>query len=565
MTSSVKKVKSIYQEALEMVAGALVIYVFADIRELARDGNAAQFLSLDDLNAPLTAEQTLMIIQANQSKLEEMAINRKDVEDLLRAIMFIRAHQKKEGENANAGGIASTTTTNDQTSPASNIWNGGLTTLLSSFRKDMGTSSTSSSSFKLDLKSFKTPFKKSSQQQDQQKNDDNNKTVVMTHFVDDKAKEEIVHAIVVNPDRERVTLIFRGSATPKDFIQDAKIAQIKVSNPVYDLLMKEEEKDDDDDNETKKKKDMPDSINVHTGFYQYLFKVNKETKKTRLESILDDVKGELKKASASNNKGCFQLYVTGHSLGGALSTLFGFYAAADDELIQLSPKGVVVYSIASPFVGNWKWRFAFQELERRKRLQHLRIQNAEDMVTLMPFAVPKAGFFSPIMAVKTGAGNLYKHVGMRLQLTKPSPNNNNNNDTKQLPYNISYPVDQRMDDEEFAKDVQDVLTQGKSLMQAFKAVVTNNFSVVERYHSCTEYEERLESCKADLTNYTLDELYANKNIVADMMDPDYTPKNEGLMTTTFRALGLKKSGTSSSSGDMVESGSGKLVAPGEGG
>lgn len=81
----------------------------------------------------------------------------------------------------------------------------------------------------------------------------------------------------------------------------------------------------------------------------------------------------------------------------------------------------------------------------------------------------------PIMAVKTGAGNLYKHVGMRLQLTQRSKGN-------ELPYSISYPVDQRMDDEEFAKDVQDTLTQGKSLMQAFKAVVTNNFKRVERYH-----------------------------------------------------------------------------------
>jgi hypothetical protein len=129
----------------------------------------------------------------------------------------------------------------------------------------------------------------------------------------------------------------------------------------------------------------------------------------------------------------------------------------------------------SPLVGNWKWRFAFQELERQKRLQHLRIQNAEDMVTLMPFAAPRAGFLSPVIAVKTGAGNLYKHVGMRLQLTQSSKGT-------ALPYHISYPVDQRMDDEEFAKDVQDTLSQGKSLMQAFKAVVTNNFERVERYH-----------------------------------------------------------------------------------
>lgn len=130
----------------------------------------------------------------------------------------------------------------------------------------------------------------------------------------------------------------------------------------------------------------------------------------------------------------------------------------------------------SPFVGNWKWRFAFQELERRKRLQHLRIQNAEDMVTLMPFAAPKAAIFSPIMAAMTGAGNLYKHVGMRLKLVQKVKNDS------ELPYFISYPVDQRMDDEAFTKDVQETLDQGKSLMSAFKAVVTKDIERVERYH-----------------------------------------------------------------------------------
>lgn len=279
-----------------MVSGALVIYIFADIRELARDGKLDS-MTLDDLDAPLTAEQTLMIIKANQSKLEEMAINREDVEDLLKAVKFIREHQSGA---------------NDQKSPASNIWNGGLTTLLGSFKKEVG-------SFKLEIGSLKK-LSKSSQKQA--------KTVVMTHFVDEKAKEEIVHAIVVNPDRQRVTVVFRGSATPKDFIQDAKISQKKIENPVYHLMGKDNAKD------------MPETINVHTGFYQYLFKKDKATKKTRLQNILDDVKGQLKE-----NPG-FQLYITGHSLGGALSTLFGFYAAADDEIIKLSPKGVVVYSVA---------------------------------------------------------------------------------------------------------------------------------------------------------------------------------------------------------------------------
>ena len=178
-------------------------------------------------------------------------------------------------------------------------------------------------------------------------------------------------------------------------------------------------------------------------------------------------------------------------------------------------------------------------------MKHLRVQNAEDMVTLMPFAVPKAGLFMPILAVKTGAGNLYKHVGMRLKLTQEAKDS-------ELPYSISYPVDQRMDDEEFTKDVQDTLDQGKNLMAAFKAVVTKDFDRVQRYHSCTEYEVRLEKCRDELTGITLDELYADSKIVGSMMEKDYMPQKTGMMSTMKRAMGLSKKKSSGSSTEMVE-------------
>ncbi|CAJ1938850.1 unnamed protein product [Cylindrotheca closterium] len=499
------KPKSIYQEALEMVAGALVIYIFADIRELAREGKL-DGMTIDDLQAPLTAEQTLAIILANKDKLEEMAINNQDVEDLLKAMKHMQIHHADDQDAIEEGASSGY---------LSNIWNTGIDTLL-----------TSKTGSKMGLDKVLGSFMNGKKDPPKKKSA---KSAVMTNFVDDNSKEEIVHAIVVNQDRKRVSVVFRGSATPKDFIQDAKMSQKKIPNPVKSMMEKE------------RTESMPETINVHTGFYQYLFQMNKETKKTRIETIMEDVKTQLKE-----NPG-FQLYVTGHSLGGALSTMYGFFAAADDEMIELSPNGVIVYSVASPFVGNWKWRFAFQELERRKRLQHLRIQNAEDMVTLMPFAVPKAGFFMPILAVKTGAGNLYKHVGMRLKLAQKAK------EESELPYSISYPVDQRMDDEEFTKDVQDTLDQGKSLMKAFKAVVTKDFERVERYHSCTEYEERLEKCRDELTGITLDELYADTKIVGSMMEKDYMPKNGGVMSTAFRAMGLgkKKSDTLSSS-EMVE-------------
>lgn len=53
----------------------------------------------------------------------------------------------------------------------------------------------------------------------------------------------------------------------------------------------------------------------------------------------------------------FRLYVTGHSLGGALATIFSFKVAASNLPIQ---KPITCVSVASPKVGGNCFRKAFQ-------------------------------------------------------------------------------------------------------------------------------------------------------------------------------------------------------------
>ena len=43
-------------------------------------------------------------------------------------------------------------------------------------------------------------------------------------------------------------------------------------------------------------------------------------------------------------------------------------------------------------------------------------------------------------------------------------------------------------------------------------------------HSCDEYQARLETCKHDLKDVTLNDLYNNKGIVGNLLDSDYEPK-----------------------------------------
>eukprot|EP00957_Ditylum_brightwellii_P103665 7897512-Ditylum_brightwellii.AAC.1 len=84
----------------------------------------------------------------------------------------------------------------------------------------------------------------------------------------------------------------------------------------------------------------------------------------------------------------FDVYFTGHSLGGALSTMMAFRAAIDDEL---SHKTVYNVSFASPFFGDQGVRDEFYRLEGQKKIRHLRISNDDDVVPLIPFMT----LFSP--------------------------------------------------------------------------------------------------------------------------------------------------------------------------
>eukprot|EP00555_Chaetoceros_dichaeta_P014941 CAMPEP_0198256354 /NCGR_PEP_ID=MMETSP1447-20131203/6289_1 /TAXON_ID=420782 /ORGANISM="Chaetoceros dichaeta, Strain CCMP1751" /LENGTH=538 /DNA_ID=CAMNT_0043942983 /DNA_START=79 /DNA_END=1695 /DNA_ORIENTATION=+ len=418
---------SIFDDAATMICAALSVYVFADLRELARDSKTG--ISLEDFTPPMTLVEVMQSIETNKEALKES--------------MSPAAYEEMEEMSRTMVQLHS-------------IKNGGIMNAI------LGKSEES----------------------------------LLVEFVDIEAQKRLVHAITLNRSLKRITIAFRGSATKNDFITDSKIAQIKVDNPVHVL-----------------DKRLPTTINIHSGFQGYLFAKNTETGKTRIEEILDSTKNLLRE-----NPG-YQLYCTGHSLGGALSSLFGFHAAADEEIAQLTTGPVRIFSVASPYVGNQKFLLAFQALERVKRLQHLRIANAEDVVTHMPFVAPKLGLVSPIMALaQGGAVNLYKHCGIKLHL-----NSSTGDDSKPL-YQLSYTQDQSTD-EQYAMQITAAFEEGKNFWNSFKQAVFNkDTETVAKYHSCTEYEFRLKACKKDLENKTLDDLYNDNDIIGNVLDPEYEPK-----------------------------------------
>jgi triacylglycerol lipase len=74
-----------------------------------------------------------------------------------------------------------------------------------------------------------------------------------------------------------------------------------------------------------------------------------------------------------------RIYVTGHSLGGALATL-----AIPDILKNThfqDPEQITLYTFASPRCGDRTFATRFQQTQ----VQHWRIANTEDFVTMLPF------------------------------------------------------------------------------------------------------------------------------------------------------------------------------------
>ncbi|MBW4574892.1 MAG: lipase family protein [Aphanothece sp. CMT-3BRIN-NPC111] len=87
-----------------------------------------------------------------------------------------------------------------------------------------------------------------------------------------------------------------------------------------------------------------------------------------------------------------KIFVPGHSLGGAIATL-----AIPDILKNthfINPKDVVLYTFASPRSGDRHFAANFQKLG----VQHWRIANTEDFITMLPFPTGNVVKPAPIEA-----------------------------------------------------------------------------------------------------------------------------------------------------------------------
>lgn len=192
----------------------------------------------------------------------------------------------------------------------------------------------------------------------------------------------------------------------------------------------------------------------------------------------------------------YKLYVTGHGLGAALSTIFGFMAATESD--SKIPKPVTVMSFAAPLIGDASFRSAHQLLESQGKLRHLRVSNQNDARTLGPVISLRWEFYDKASHV----GRLFKHVGMNLRL--------HDGDSS---FDLAYPKVRSG----YFSSLCDEFWRGwdEQLDVQWSCIPLEIFT--RRFHRLKEYNRRVLAHKPSLQSIKLNELYARPDLVGHLL------------------------------------------------
>uniref|UniRef100_A0A7S4JI39 Fungal lipase-type domain-containing protein n=1 Tax=Odontella aurita TaxID=265563 RepID=A0A7S4JI39_9STRA len=206
-------------------------------------------------------------------------------------------------------------------------------------------------------------------------------------WVGDRHRNEAIYCICICRRTKTVSVIFRGSVTTHNWYNHMKIMMSEHPNPLSNEKYERQTK----------------HVRVHTGFGLYLFRRRRDDGRSKYDEIAQKVLSIGKELAGPDEK--FRVAVSGHSLGGALATIFSFYAAADKRFTKLGP--VRTFTFAAPRVGDETFAAAYSHLERTGRLLHARFMNTQDIVPLTPML--------SVQSVEIGP-SYYVHVGLQIKL-----------------------------------------------------------------------------------------------------------------------------------------------------
>lgn len=280
--------------------------------------------------------------------------------------------------------------------------------------------------------------------------DDSSESLHLETFASIDAATQCVYGVVKDSAKKRITIAFRGST---DF--STRDWQTNFNAYMEDMRTPKLLRD-------KLEGSLKEDILVHRGFYSYIFDNKLADGDQRYDMILNDIKSFAEQG--------YKIYVTGHSLGAALSSLLAFKLAGSGK--DWIPKPITCISYASPLVGSSDFRTAFIELEKMGLIRYLRVNTDGDVVpTIPPFSLGWRKRF-------------LKHVGINLRLTGDA-------------YILSHPT-----------------TIGFGFVNAVRNSIFKPLWSALTYHGLPLHEERMNMHKEAFQKLTLDDLYADKELFA---------------------------------------------------
>ena len=161
----------------------------------------------------------------------------------------------------------------------------------------------------------------------------------VVNFISDK-ETDVQVGITINDNEKRICVVFRGSNSAKDWYYNLQMKKMFIKQSKYG------------------------NIWMHKGYWSQLFMTNLYYRIfTQLQLIL-------------NQNPEYKLFITGHSAGGALSTLLGYLLSCD-----MPAQKIQIVSFASPRIGNYGFKCDF---DNKANLSHHRVTNRNDLVTATP-------------------------------------------------------------------------------------------------------------------------------------------------------------------------------------
>jgi predicted lipase len=285
---------------------------------------------------------------------------------------------------------------------------------------------------------------------------DQTKKVFLAYLRSIQSNVACVYSIFKDTFNKRIIVSFRGSSgfvfSTRDWQTNLNAFAVGLRTPP--LVANE------------MREELQKRVLVHRGFYNYLFNNKRMDGEQRYDKIIADIQSLIEPG--------YSVCATGHSLGGALATMFSLKIAGCGKNRDWLPRPITCVSVAAPISGTAGYRAAAEQLERHGLLRHLRINNGEDIIP----AIPNLSLFP---------WRPMKHIGMNLRLTRSG-------------FHIEH----------------------TSLANVWTSIRNSIFKPIWfllRWHGVPLHDTRMNNNVEELKNLTLDDLYRNEKYVSkDFID-----------------------------------------------